>query len=55
MKISLVEATRSGSRVRILVIVGRVHFLQKGILNPSKKRWERPTPSTLSESFPTLF
>ena len=35
-------------RVRILVIVGSVHFLQKGILNHIKKRWERPTPSTLT-------
>ena len=33
-------------RVLILVIVSRVHFLQKGILNHPKKRWERLTPST---------
>ena len=43
------------TRVRILVIVSRVHFLQKGILNHLKKRWERLTTSTLSESLPTLF
>ena len=38
----------TGSRVRILVIVSSVHFLQKGILNHLKKRWERLTPSTLT-------
>ena len=36
------------NRVRILVIVSPVHFLQKGILNHLKKRWERLTPSTLT-------
>ena len=39
---------RSVSRVRILVIVSRVHLLQKCILIHLKERWERLTPSTLT-------
>ena len=38
----------ASTRVRILVIVSRVLFLQKGILNHLKKRWERLTPGTLT-------
>ena len=33
---------------RILVIVSRVHFLHKGILNHLKKRWELLTAGTLT-------
>ena len=46
---------QSVSRVRILIVVARVDFFQKGILRKSGNRQPSTKNSTLSESFPTLF